>query len=128
MPAACDTCVELTFGGEARVWIDATDRQSDDFADALSICRSLGGELASERDLVEGILRGVLAGSVGKLVRTATVVDGSLSSPEVVGLATVAIPWPAPADRFTAAVPSQVLGLRFDEPAAIRCMWTNELR
>lgn len=46
-------------GTPARTWMDRTDRAADTLEGATAFCGSLGARVASSRDLVEGIRRGL---------------------------------------------------------------------
>jgi hypothetical protein len=103
----------------ASIWFDSTDRTAASWESAIATCRSKGGTLPTERDLVEAIRFG-LPGS-GVAIQTADLIVGNTK-----GVRPSTLKWTG-ADANFADLPPNVgwIGLT---PAPFRCMWTNELR
>lgn len=122
MPTACSGgCFEVPLAASpARMWLDSVDRTAAALDRAIDQCRQLGGHLASERDMMEAIRRGLPNGS-GTMIWTSELAQGYAQVVAWLGIKA------AFADQYT-------LGeMTWDFPTAAktkpyRCMWTNELR
>lgn len=138
-------------GTPARIWIDGSDRAPDTYEGASAFCASLGGRLASARDLVEGIRSG-LPGSAG--VTPEPVLTGDFSATwAVVGQTCTCtslccvLGWCGPTctnvwgwtpglwtipqwsgDANPAYDGSTGLSVALGTTARFRCAWTNEIR
>jgi hypothetical protein len=154
-PADCNggcTYFETTTGRDSgapvKIWFDAADRDATTYGDAVYRCASVGGRLASARDLVEGIRSGLPGIESGTPVNVLTSDFASrwvLVTPGYCavwwwGICIVWIPdyydWrpgiyaiPQWTGSGNASYADDAgVGLALTGTAKFRCVWTNEIR
>jgi hypothetical protein len=113
---------DLGNGNVIRIWIDNSDRDVKAFHAAIKDCYDSGGHLATRRDLVELIRKGLPNGS-GNWIWTSDMANWPQAE---------TIRWTGInnsfADQDTGTTPDGSALDTSGAPLGYRCIWTNELR
>jgi hypothetical protein len=129
-PAASDCnggCFKLTLPGAtpASMWLDSMDRPAALLESAINTCRGKGGHLASERDLMEAIRKGLPNGS-GNYVATWDIGYGDGTG---AGTRYMIVKWSGTDTNFNDQYNTYMTNADLTNATiASRCMWSNELR
>jgi hypothetical protein len=128
-------CFAVKLGGTsgATMWFDNFDRApAEKPLQAIDVCRMAGGHLASERDMLEAIRKGLPNGAAtppnGPVIFTSDLEFGAQPGSTSPGLLLGVVQWAKSDPMFDDLWKTYATWDWPYNPHPYRCMWTNELR